>query len=284
MPDLHLGLIGDNISASSSPRLHRLAGAQNRMAVQYDSLIPAEQGKPFEELFKHCRQSGYDGLNITYPYKETVIRYVTVQDPQVARIGAVNTVVFSSDGPLGFNTDYSGFLSSYQKERGTSDPGPVLLVGTGGVGRAIAFALLTLGARDIRLSDCSLERAYALAADLRAAVSDPITVTVGRTVSELAEGVKGLLNCTPLGMVGRSGTAIPAEDIPGAEWVFDAVYTPVDTQFLQDAAKARAQIISGYELFFYQGVNAWTFFSRRPLNEAQLRRSLLENEDTLSAA
>lgn len=277
MPDLHLGLIGDNIKRSSSPLLHRLAGQQNGLDVQYDSLIPVDLGLPFERIFEACRSGSYRGLNITYPYKEIAARGMVIDDEQVRRIGAINTVLFTEQGPRGFNTDYSGFLDAYRNVRGDTAPGIVLLVGTGGVGRAIAFAMLTLGAREIRLNDCSQERAHGLAADLRAAASKDTVVTVGRTIEELAPGVDGMINCTPVGMVGRPGTAIPAAVLPGANWIFDAVYTPVETQFILDAKAAGLQIISGYELFFFQGVNAWQFFSGLPLDQSRLRADLLSS-------
>lgn len=277
MPDLHLGLIGDNITRSSSPMLHRLAGRQNRLEVRYDSLIPADLCKPFDQVFAECRAVGYRGLNITYPYKEIAADFVTIDDPQVRRIGAVNTVVFTDQGPLGYNTDYSGFIAAYRTVRGTTAPGPTALAGAGGVGRAIAFALLTLGASKIRLLDCQPSKANALAADLRAASPDT-EIVVETTPEDLGQDASGLINCTPVGMVGYSGTAIPRSAMTQADWVFDAVYTPVETQFLQDAAALKLQIVSGYELFFFQGVNAWEYFSGLTLDQGRLRADLLKGE------
>ena len=67
--------------------------------------------------------------------------YVTIADPLVRAIGAVNTVVFAEDGPQGFNTDYSGFMAAYRAVFGDKPPGTVCLIGTGGVGKAVAFGL-----------------------------------------------------------------------------------------------------------------------------------------------
>lgn len=277
MADLHLGLIGDNIARSSAPRLHRLAGAQNGLDVVYDRLVPPELGVAFDALFRDCAGGRYHGLNITYPYKEAVLARVTVEDEQVRRIGAINTVVFSERGPLGFNTDYSGFIEAYRTVRGDRAPGIVAQVGAGGVGRAVAFGLLTLGAEAIRIADKDPAKAAALADDLRAA-SPATDIVVSASVGDAVRGACGLINCTPVGMVGHGGTPVPADLIPGADWAFDAVYTPVDTQFLQDAGAAGLQIISGYELFFFQGVNAWTFFCGRPLDHARLRRDLRDGK------
>lgn len=69
--------------------------------MTYDRLIPKDLGMSFEETFFHAQTSGFRGINVTYPYKENAAKMVTISDRGVAAIGAVNTVVFSADGPLG---------------------------------------------------------------------------------------------------------------------------------------------------------------------------------------
>ncbi len=271
---LRLGLIGDNIAASRSPRLHRLAGAQNGVEVVYDRLVPRELGEDFESLLAALPARGYRGTNVTYPYKERAARRVQIDDPLVRAIGAVNTVIFGPGGPRGFNTDHSGFIAAYRQVRGQAAPGPTLMIGTGGVGRAVAFGLIALGAPALRLADRDRAKAESLAADLRAA-RPGLAVSVHDDPVIGAQGASGLVNCTPLGMVGHPGTPLPKAAMTGADWAFDAVYTPADTQFLQDAAAAGLAIISGWELFFFQGVHAWTLFSNLSLRADDLRRDLL---------
>lgn len=275
---ISLGLIGDNIAKSQSPRLHRLAGAQNGRRVTYDQLVPAELGMPFDTLFAHVRDAGYRGVNVTYPYKERVAAQVAIDDPLVRAIGAVNTVVFDTTGPKGFNTDYSGFIAAYRRVRGASAPGPVLMIGAGGVGKAVAFGLVALGLTEIRIADRELSKAEALTEALSAARPELVTLT-GTDATLLAEGAAGIINCTPVGMMGHDGTPLAREAMSGAVWVFDAVYTPVNTQFLQDAAAEGLQVITGYELFFGQGVDAWAIFTGLPVDEARLRRELAEGKD-----
>ncbi|TGN68733.1 shikimate dehydrogenase [Paracoccus liaowanqingii] len=273
-----LGLIGDNIAASQSPRLHRLAGAQNGRRVRYDSLIPAIEGLEFDALFARCASGGYRGINVTYPYKEIVADRLRIDDPLVKAIGACNTVLFDEGGPRGFNTDYSGFVAASRRMRGDRAPGTVLMIGAGGVGRAVAFGLIALGTTEIRLADRDAGKAEALAEALRQA-RPGLVVRTGTDAAALAPGAQGLINCTPVGMVGYDGTPLPAALMAGAEWVFDAVYTPVQTQFLQDAAAAGLDIISGYELFVGQGVDAWDLFTGLPLDEARLRDDLAAGRD-----
>jgi len=272
---IRLGLIGDNIAASQAPRLHELAGLQNGRVVRYDRLVPRELGMDFDGLFDHARRSGYCGINVTYPYKERTVGRVVIDDPLVAAIGAVNTVLFDAEGVRGFNTDHTGFLSAYRGARGNRPTGKVLLIGAGGVGRAIAFGLVRLGCPALAIADSDMLKADALAAALRLA-SPGLAVETGVSAEILAQGAVGIANATPVGMVGHDGTPLARPHLRGAEWAFDAVYTPVETQFLRDAAAEGLTAISGYELFIGQGVDAWALFTGLPLDEVALRAALLD--------
>lgn len=273
-PDLKLGLIGRNIAASKAPLLHRLCGLQFGMVVQYDRLVPQDRGQEFDEVFDDCITGGYRGINITYPFKEMAAARVTIDDPLVRAMGAVNTVIFTDQGQQGFNTDYSGFVTAYKLARGDAAPGRVCLLGSGGVGRAVAFGLLALGVSEIRLVDLVPEKAAALHDALIAAKPD-LRITLCDDAATAAAGADGLVNCTPTGMVGYDGTPLPKADMAGSEWAFDAIYTPLETQFMQDAAATGLQVISGYELFFHQGVDAWHIFAGKTLDQDRLRRDLL---------
>jgi len=270
-----LGLIGDNIADSRSPRLHELAGRLLGRPTTYDRLVPPTLGLDFDAVFDKARAEGYRGLNVTYPYKERVIARVTVDEPLVARLGACNTVVFDAAGPRGYNTDWSGFKAAYRHGLGDTPTGAVCMIGAGGVGKAVAFGLIDLGMQDLRLVERDLPKAEALAEALRAAAPG-LAVTVTADPATGARGAAGLVNCTPVGMVGHAGTPLPRAHMTGATWAFDAVYTPVDTRFLQDAAAEGLKVLSGYELYFYQGLHAITIFHGVDMDEATLRAALKE--------
>jgi len=276
MDNLKLGLIGDNIAASQAPRLHRLAGELVGLRVTYDRLVPQELGRTFDEVFDACGAEGYDGINVTYPYKELAAAKVAIDESLVRQMGAVNTVLFASGGPRGYNTDYSGFIAAYEAARPGKSPGAVTLIGAGGVGKAVAFGLLTLGGRDIRIVDRDPSQSVRLAHALSAAEPE-CSVTVHTDLRAAVNHANGLLNCTPTGMVGYDGTPLAQELMWGADWVFDAVYTPTDTRFLADAAQTGLAIINGYELFFHQGVRAFERFSGKPLDADTLRARLGES-------
>jgi shikimate dehydrogenase len=272
---IRLGLIGDNIALSQAPRLHEVAGQLTAQTVTYDRLVPRELGETFDEVFDHCARRGYRGVNITYPYKERVVSRVEIKDELVRAIGAVNTVVFESGRALGFNTDHSGFGAAYRGARGAVPPGSTCLVGAGGVGRAIAFGLAALGASDVRIADQDLVKAEALEAALHAVWPGLKTkVSTGANAAVLAHGVEGVVNGTPVGMVGHAGTPLPRAAMAGARWAFDAVYTPIDTVFLRDAAAEGLKVITGYELFIGQGVDAWKIFTGTAIDSRRLRAAL----------
>ncbi|MBI1217607.1 MAG: shikimate dehydrogenase [Rhodobacteraceae bacterium] len=271
---VRLGLIGGNIRASRSPALHRIAGRLAGLDVSYDLLIPAEMGMGFEAVLDHCAATGYRGVNVTYPFKEAVVARLAIDDPGVRRLGAVNTVVFAPGGPRGFNTDYSGFVAAYRARFGDRAPGRVALIGAGGVGRAIAFALARLGVEELRLVDRDAAKVAALTAALDCRVS------AHATVDSALDGADGVVNATPVGMVGYDGTPVPAPLWPGRGWAFDAVYTPAETRFLTEAAAAGVDVLSGWELFFHQGVDAFEIFTGQPVPDlARLRADLLALAD-----
>jgi shikimate dehydrogenase len=234
-------------------------------------------GMSFDDVFEQCRRSGYRGINVTYPYKEEVVSLLSVDDPRVAAIGACNTVLFEETGPFGFNTDYSGFASAYRATFPGRQPGIVAMAGAGGVGKAIGFALADLGASALRLFDRDRSKAETLMHALTHAVSN-VEISIAETIEQAATGADGLVNCTPLGMIGQPGTALPKRLLGSQRWAFDAVYTPVETEFLADVRICGLEIMSGYELFFYQGLDAFRLFTGCSIDRPELRKMLIQAE------
>lgn len=272
---IRLGLIGSNIAMSRSPDLHRLCGHMLGLEISYELLVPADLDETFATVFARCRESGMRGVNVTYPYKELVAALVRVPDAEVALLGSINTVIFVPAGPRGYNTDYSGFIAAYRAAFAEQLPGQVAVVGAGGVGRAIAFALARLGASHLHLVDAEPRRAENLARALEGIAAPAPEIRVARDVAQAVAGTDGIVNCTPIGMTGHPGSAIDARLLGSQRWAFDAVYTPVETEFLRAARRADLATISGYELFFHQGIQAFELFTgRAPRDLDALRRQL----------
>ena len=273
METIRLGLIGDNIAASRAPRLHVIAGRMRGVEVSYDLLVPAEQDAGFDELFARCAAGDYRGINITHPYKERAAARVAIENPLVRAMGAVNTVLFEPAGARGFNTDHSGFLTAWRTRFAPARPGIVCQVGAGGVGKAVAFGLAELGAAALRLVDLDRVRAETLAATLREA-RPRLEITAVASLEQAVRGAHGIVNCSPVGMVGHDGTPVPRGLMGRAAWAFDAVYTPVDTRFLADAQATGLDTLSGYELFFEQGADCTEIFLGGPVDRTRLRQAL----------
>jgi shikimate dehydrogenase len=271
---IRLGLIGDNIAASRAPDLHHAAGRLCGIDVNYERLVPRDLGLSFDAVVDRARSDGLRGLNITHPYKERILPRVTIEDAAVAAIGACNTILFG-EPTLGMNTDYTGFIAAYRERFGETSPGVVAIAGCGGAGKAVGFALASLGATSIRLFDPDHAKARALTAALQEFGKGTNAVVAAASLPDACEGATGLINCTPLGMVGYGGgNAFEGIPIKGRTWVFDAVYTPVQTPFLKEGEATGVETLSGYELFLYQGIHAFKLFTGHDVDARELRRVL----------
>lgn len=273
MKTIRLGLIGDNIAASRAPDLHHAAARLCGIDVAYERLVPRELGLAFDEVVARAKANGLRGLNITHPYKEQILKLVAIEDPAIEAIGACNTVLFD-ERTTGLNTDYTGYIAAFKGRFGDQSPGVVALAGSGGAGKAIAFALAKLGAESLRLFDVDAQKSLALAKALQKA-QPAMIVHVAPTLEQACQGADGLMNCTPMGMVGYGGNAFAGISLAGRKWVCDAVYTPLETEFLKESKAADIDILGGYELFLYQGIHAFELFTGRTVDAAALRQALV---------
>jgi shikimate dehydrogenase len=237
--------------------------------------VPRDLGLSFEAVVDRAKHAGLRGVNITHPYKERVLAQVAVEHVTVRAIGACNTVLFDHPA-VGLNTDYTGFIAAFRGRFGGIPPGVVGMAGCGGAGKAIAFALAALGATGMRLFDVDHQKSHALAVAL-GALQSQMNVHVASSVGEARETSDGLINCTPLGMIGYGGNAFDHIHLQGCSWICDAVYTPPQTNFLNEGQAAGAEILSGYELFLYQGIHAFRLFTGTDVDAVALRGELAKN-------
>ncbi len=275
---MKLGLIGTGISRSLTPYLQQQCGKQFGLDISYELFDqPPEHAQNLEAHLRQLQAAGYVGVNVTHPFKEIAFAHLEIADPMIRQIGAINTVRFSDW--QGFNTDYSGFIRAYQRVRHTS-PGTVLLIGAGGAGKAVGFALVKLGASQIRVVDTDLPKAQALAKALEEA-GTPTQAHPLEQLSTLAN-CDGVVNCTPIGMYQYPGEPIAAHLLGEQSWAFDAIYTPLETDFLRHAKHKGLEIINGAELMFYQALDAFEIWTGRtplePALYADIQAKLQERE------
>lgn len=267
---MKLGLIGTSIQKSRMAMLQTLAGARTGQAIEY-VLFDQERNEPalFEQAFERCIADGFHGVNVTHPFKELAAARVRIEDPRVRAMGAVNTVLLGGGEARGFNTDYTGFLRAWRGRFGEASPGAVALIGSGGVGRAIAFGLAALGAAEIRLFDVDSAKAQALA-DALAGIDPQCDIAIAGSCETAAAGADGLVNATPVGMHHHPGCPVPETCLDGRRWVFDAIYTPMETELLTMAAARGIDTLSGFKLFIGQGVDGFEIFTGVRLSDADV--------------
>jgi shikimate dehydrogenase len=266
-----LALIGNGIDKSLAPAFHTIAGRLLGLDVSYDLIprAPTFDGQ-LERFLVELAEDGYRGVNITVPFKATAWRGAAQPDPDVVAMGVANTLLLGPDGPThAYNTDFSGFKWAYRRRFGTTPPGVVALLGAGGVGTATATALVDLGATAIRIFDILPDHSHGLARSLGARDHD-VEITVATSAASAVDGADGVVNGTPVGMYFQPGTPIDPAAIGGQRWLFDAIYSPIETVLMQRAAEARLQRISGLDLFIGQGIDAFEIFTGHALSPAVL--------------
>lgn len=252
------GLLGAPIAQSASPAMHEQAAKALGVHCHYQLIEVANAGREeLKVLLEGVRRLGFAGINVTFPYKEAVLDLLDELSPRAALIGAVNTVVVRDNRLIGHNTDTSGFARAITDLATASSHGAVAVIGAGGVGKAIAFALAGLGVSELRIFDSDRAKAAQLAARLegqaRASVAD--------SVEEALRGVAGVVNGSPVGMLPNVDTPVPDALLHAGLWVADAVYSPLWTPLLT-AAKARgARVMTGRELAIYQAADAFELFT-----------------------
>ncbi len=252
------GLLGAPIAHSASPAMHERAAEALGLRGHYHLIEVAGGGQDdLRAILDGIRRLGFAGINVTFPYKEAVVALLDDLAPGARAIGAVNTVVARNGKLTGHNTDTTGFARAAKDFVARSDRGPVAVIGTGGVGKAIAFALADLNVSEIRVVDTDIAKADQLVAQLQGHQA----IRRAATVEEALAGAVGLVNGTPIGMLPDRGTPVPDALIHAGLWVADAVYSPLWTPLLNAAKAKGAQVMTGRDLAIYQAADAFELFT-----------------------
>jgi shikimate dehydrogenase len=257
-----IGLLGAPISSSASPALHEAAARAAGIEAFYHLIeVPGADGAKLRAILNGIRDIGFAGINVTFPYKEAIVGLLDEVAPQAAAMGAVNTVVVRDGRLVGHNTDMTGFRTAYQRFAQTSAPRAapetIALIGAGGVGRAIAFALNYPGGPKLRLFD----RDRAKAEDLARRFGTGPGLIMAASVEEALDGAGGIINATPLGMAPDTRSPVPADLISASHLVIDVVYSPLFTPLLTEAHRRGARTMTGRELVIHQALDGFRLFT-----------------------
>ncbi|MBV9825553.1 MAG: shikimate dehydrogenase [Alphaproteobacteria bacterium] len=270
-----IGLIGATIQASRSPALHMREGAAQGLAYIYRQIDldrPGLDAEKLPQLLDAARYLGFTGLNVTHPCKQAVIPLLDELSADAEAIGAVNTVVFGRDGrTVGHNTDWFGFAQGARLELPDMPHERVVQLGAGGGGAAVAHALLMLGTRQLALFDTEAPRAASLAAHLNQRFPGERAIAIDGITDPLATA-DGLVNATPVGMIGHPGLALPASLLRPDLWVADIVYFPLETELLRAARALGCRTMGGGTMAVFQAVEAFRLFTGIEPDAARMLR------------
>lgn len=261
-------LIGRDVSRSPSPSMMNAAFSKLSINARYTAISVEE--KDLERRFSQLKRKRLRGLNVTIPFKSSIIPLLDGLDALSTRIGAVNTVRKEDRKFIGHNTDVAGIVRPLRR---IFDPGQIIraiVVGSGGAARAFFEAMSRFRCRKISILARDKTRASIFANEMKASFGGTDVVVHSFSESgQLANSTFQLLfNATPIGW---RGTPLPEpvrEVVHNSSVVFDAVYRPMLTPLITEAERSGARTIRGYEMLVQQGAAAFELWTKRkaPLN------------------
>lgn len=272
------GIIGYPVRHSLSPVIHTACFRKDGYDAVY--LAFEVRAEKLKDAVKGISALGIKGVSVTVPHKSTCMKFLDEIEEGARRIGAVNTII-NRDGRLhGYNTDYMGVKVAFER-KGVNPRGmKCLMIGSGGAGRAVAFALLEMGIGALFISGIVEKEIRKLVRDIKRYYPGiPVEgfLRDEKREKEIAKDCEIIANSSPVGMEPRT------EEIPlspsifrKGQILFDVVYTPPVTKFLREGKKRGCRVISGVEMFVYQAMEQYRLFTGLKASEETIRKILKE--------
>lgn len=238
------GLLGKNISYSFSRGYFSTKFSQLKLPHYSYENYDLQNVSEITNVLKNTKN--ISGLNVTIPYKESIIPYLNELEPSAEEIGAVNTIKISSTGLKGYNTDAYGFkmaIEPYLKKQHTK----ALILGTGGASKAIAYVLKQLNIHFTFVSRTGKNNGY----------------TYDELNKSIVQGYTIIINCTPIGTFPNitEKPKIPYQFINQKHLLFDLIYNPEKTAFLSYGEAQGATILNGLQMLEFQAEKSWEIWN-----------------------
>jgi shikimate dehydrogenase len=241
-----LGLIGYPLSHSFSKRYFQEKFTKEAITDYEYELYPIEDIRSFPELLNS--QPELIGLNVTIPHKQSVIPYLDSLHSVAKEIGAVNTILIKDNQKIGYNTDYWGFMQSLQNWLGERIAHiQALVLGNGGASKAVQVAL-----RSLRIPFQLVSRE-----------TSSNTISYQEIQAQHIQQHPLIINTTPLGMYPHTEKFpdIPYDYLTKEHFLYDLVYNPEETMFLQKGSQKNAKTKNGLEMLYLQAEAAWNIWN-----------------------
>jgi shikimate dehydrogenase len=266
-------VIGDPVGHSLSPQLHNAAFSASGIDIVYTA-FHVKKGD-LERALNGIRALGIKGLSVTIPHKVDLIPFLDEIDAEAMAIGSVNTIVNSSGVLIGFSTDGPGAVRALQAQSVVIEGSSILIIGTGGVARAIAFALRSLSPQpNLHILGIDDSETTALIKDLNTKSpgdAEKITQDVsggGLNPESLEKAMPEadiVIHATPVGMSPNTGKSlVPSRLFRKGQVIFDVIYTPRETKLLREAREAGAIPVSGLGMFANQAAIQFELWTGKP--------------------
>lgn len=269
------GLIGANIQKSLAPALFEDACAAAGILGHYHLMdLDTLPGRSLSDLLAAAKAVGFAGFNVTYPCKQAVLELLDGVSEEARQIGAVNTVVIDGTGATcGHNTDRIGFFRAFEEAFGceAARGKTALLVGAGGAGRAVAYALFDAGLETLLVHDIDIGQAQRLVASLVADLGSDRARVVTDQAAALAQAA-GVVNATPVGMHRIPGDPVAVSAITAKHWVADVIYTPLETALVLAARAKGARAMGGAGMCVHQAAETFRLFTGHAPDVARMQR------------
>ena len=264
------GILGYPIAHSLSPLMQTFAFQHLQLDCLYAPFPVAPERLP--QALSGAVALGVGGLNVTIPHKEAIMPLLDEVSAEAELIGAVNTVDIRDGRTIGYNTDGAGFLLPLRELNLSFNAAPACLLGAGGAARAIAVALLQAGCLDLTLCNRNAARAQRLSDELRQHF--PQARLRGAPLDSAADAAREaalIVNATSLGLHPSDPQPLPATALRPEHVVYDIVYRPLYTAFLETARQRGARVAPGIEMLIGQGAEAFRIWTGQPFPTPAVR-------------
>lgn len=256
------GVAGDPIGHSLSPQMMNTAFQRENINAVYLAM----QTGDVADLLKVVREVPVQGLSVTMPLKEKIVEHLDKTDALTAKIGACNTVIRSQDGKLyGFNTDVAGVVRPLEQRISLTNA-KILVVGAGGAARAAVFGLRERNA-EVWVMNRTAETAQKLARQAHAHY-------VSRAHLKKLE-FDVIINATPVGMNATRNQSPLDESELRTRYLFEMIYSPLETKLVKVARAKNIQVIPGTEMFVHQGARQFEMWTGKPAPVEEMHRAVL---------
>ena len=244
--ELHFGLLGETLLHTLSPEIHEYLFARQNISATYEKIeLPKEEARL---ILRRMKDKNMLGLNVTIPYKELMCDLIDVLDEHAQKIGAVNTVLLKDGISYGYNTDYIGVLSMFQKANIALANKTIVILGSGGSAKALIYGFHLAGAKEILIAARNQVACELLRRQF------PYLETCSLT--NIPHG-DIIINTTPIGMYPHTEKSpVDISVLRNFSIACDIVYNPLMTTFLQLAKEANLQVVNGLMMLVDQAIAA----------------------------